>query len=196
MSEESIVINGVTKELKDISYEDISCQVSVGRSFIRRTEGRHKEYGYRFGVKTRLGEIALEEWQALAKKVIDFHGEHQIFEDLLEWERERGLHRRGEIVQHTLDLHIMRIFENELWVDFIPFNKKYAPERLEKVPVVMVTMECCKKPGIITRKRLQHDTAGIQDIKKTFCPICGAFQPILEITEIASMEAGEALINT
>lgn len=175
MDDQIVFINGTSHQLSEISFEDIQCRVRTGRAVPMRSDGRRKEYSYRFGVLTKFGDIEKSDWMRIVKWVIDFHGESDLFQSILEWEKEQATcqSERNDLERYAMELHTMRIFDNELWLDFIPFNRKYRPERLVGVPVVTVTTECCRKPGVITRKRYDFDGG-----EETFCPYCGAFQRI------------------
>ena len=68
----------------------------------------------------------------------------------------------------ALELHTDRIFDNEAWVDFLKFNRKYRPEVAAATKVVYIRTECCSKPGAIPQTQLD---SRIDD--RVCCPHCG-----------------------
>lgn len=70
----------------------------------------------------------------------------------------------------ALHLHASRIFDNEAWVDFLKFNRKYRPEIASSAKLVWIIPECCKKPGEVTQAILDfHKHIG----NRSCCPHCG-----------------------
>lgn len=79
-------------------------------------------------------------------------------ENLLEWEQEHNYCNSSpkEMEMTALELHMARIFDDPLWVAYIPFNRKYRPEVLESARLVWVQTECCGIPGQITQEQLDQ----------------------------------------
>lgn len=152
-----------------ITFETLRVCYGTGRSYLIRTEGRHKVHGYRKGVLTELGDLELEEWRRLAMELVQTSQEQQLYQNLLEWRQTHNCRRRSgtELETDALELHMRRIFDNPLWVDYIPFNRKYRPEKLEPSRLVWVKTECCGKPGEVTKERLEYEDGCIP------CPVCG-----------------------
>ena len=82
---------------------------------------------------------------------------------------------KSELEQQVLELHAARIFDNQLWVDFIPFNKRFRPEVLETVKLIPVMPECCKKVGYLTDARYRERNPYCDE---NFCPHCGRWTKI------------------
>ena len=64
--------------------------------------------------------------------MIEWKGEQKLQENLLTWVTNKypWFHMEREIKHYALCLHVSRIFDDEEWVDYIPFNKEYRPEKL------------------------------------------------------------------
>lgn len=152
-----------------ITFETLRVRYGTGRSYLIRTEGRHKVYGYHKGVMTGLGNLDLEEWRQLAMELVQTSREQQLYRNLLEWRQEHNYcrHSDPELEIDALELHMGRIFDDPLWVDYIPFNRRYRPEVLDPSRLVWVKTECCGEPGEVTKERLEYEDERIP------CPVCG-----------------------
>lgn len=107
--------------------------------------GRDKKYHPWSGVKTDLGEIEEKAWCQIAEALINRKGESALLKSLIEWETNHNYaHASKEVVRkEALQLHVARLFDNPLWVHFVPFNRQYRPEVLETAHLVTVVNECC-----------------------------------------------------
>lgn len=116
--------------LDNVTFSDLRIHYRTGRAYLIRQEGRTKTYGYRKGMQTDLGDLEENTWVQLVSGLIQTSGEQQLQKDLLEWEQEHNYchNSRKEMEIHVLELYTDRIFDNPLWVDYIPFNRKYRPE--------------------------------------------------------------------
>ena len=152
-----------------ITFKTLRVHYGTGRSFLIRADGRNKVYGYRKGVMTDLGDLEVQEWERLAKELVRTSKEQQLYQNLLEWEKEHNYCGRSgkELETEALELHMLRIFDDPLWVDYIPFNRRYRPKVLDPLELVWVKTACCGIPGEVTKERLAHDKERIP------CPVCG-----------------------
>ena len=57
-----------------------------------------KEYDYRVGVQTKIGDIKIDVWCQLAKELIERSGEEHLYQRLFNWEKE---HNSGCIKRYT-----------------------------------------------------------------------------------------------
>lgn len=132
--------------------------------------GRDKKHHPWSGAKTKLGEIEEKAWCQIAEALIDRKGENALLKSLIAWEMGHNYVRVSgeEIKKEALRLHVARIFDNPLWVHFVPFNRQYRPEALESAHLVTVINECCGKPGEVTQEQVtaSHDNM-------VACPHCG-----------------------
>lgn len=172
------MVDDAKVKLNDVTCLDLRVHYRTGRAFLIRQEGRTKTYGYRNGVQTDLGDLEEKDWIQLAASLIRKSGEQQLHEELLEWEQAHNyVHdSRKEIEFRALELHMARIFDEPLWVDYIPFNRKYRPEVLASARLVWVKTECCGRPGQITQERLERAVSGTYGIPCPFCGRWSAFQ--------------------
>ncbi len=170
-----------------VTFETLRVRYGTGRSFLIRTEGRHKVYGYREGVMTELGNLELKEWRRLAMELVETSQEQQLYQNLLEWRQGHSCFGQSgtELENDTLKLHMDRIFDNPLWVDYIPFNRKYRPEILDPSRLVRVKTECCGKPGEVTKERLEYGDGRVP------CPVCGCWSEFQLCTEEKEQTVGE-----
>lgn len=82
-------------------------------------------------------------------------------------------HASKEVVRkEALQLHVARLFDNPLWVHFVPFNRQYRPEVLETAHLVTVVNECCNTPGEVTQEQVDQSANGM-----IACPCCGRWSP-------------------
>ena len=87
-----------------------------------------KKYGYRNGIQTDLGDIRNDVWRDLVRELIVRSHEEDLFDKLLEWEKEHTywLKTKAELEHYTLELYAARIFDNPKWVDYEAFAKHYG----------------------------------------------------------------------
>ena len=87
-----------------------------------------KKYGYRNGIQTDLGDIRNDVWLDLVRELIVRSHEEDLFDKLLEWEKEHTywLKTKAELEHYTLELYAARIFDNPKWVDYEAFAKHYG----------------------------------------------------------------------
>ena len=98
------------------------------QSILLSGSGRDKKYGYRNGIQTDLGDIRNDVWRDLVRELIVRSHEEDLFDKLLEWEKEHTywLKTKAELEHYTLELYAARIFDNPKWVDYEAFAKHYG----------------------------------------------------------------------
>ena len=108
----------------------------------------------------------------MVRELIDCKGERHLYEQLLEYLTEHNYAKstKTQLERKALELHADRIFDNEAWVDFLKFNRKYRPEVAAATKVVYIRTECCSKPGAIPQTQL-GSSKRIDD--RVCCPHCG-----------------------
>ena len=156
------------------TFEDLGCHYGTGRAVLLSGEGRNKVYVYRHGVMCALGDIEQSEWQKLIRELIHRSGEDELLQQLYQWHKEHSFlqQSKAELEQEVLVLHSMRIFDNPLWIDFIPFSQKYRLDTLKGIQLVTVCTECCGAPFLTTQARIDRDGK-----EQTHCGICGRWSP-------------------
>lgn len=155
----------------ELSFSDLRLHVQTGRAYIISGEGRNRVYGYRSGVQCNLGDIDRADWIRLMKEVISREGEQQLHQQLLQHLKDHNYAKetKAELEFNGLQLHAARIFDNEAWVDFLRFNRKYRPDVAASARLVWIRTACCKKPGEVTQTILvQHKSTNTAP-----CPHCG-----------------------
>ena len=162
--------------MNEYTFSDLRCHYQTGRSYVVSGEGRNRVYGYRTGVQCDLGDIERSEWCQMVKEVIHREGEQELHKQLLQHLKDHNYAKEStkEMEFKALELHADRIFENEAWVDFLKFNRKYRPEVAAAARLVWVITDCCMKPGEITQTML--DSYKHID-NRVCCPHCGRWAP-------------------
>ncbi len=141
----------------------------TGRSFVIGTDRLGKKIErYRYGIMTKLGDIEQPEWISLIKALIAREGEEELQGWLVEWYANDHIPRTHEkLEQEALEAHAARLFDNEAWADFIPFNQKYRPAVLETADLITVITDCCKTKMVVTRKQFEQPLGNM-----IYCPNC------------------------
>ncbi|HRN02149.1 MAG TPA: hypothetical protein PLD42_06250, partial [Gemmiger formicilis] len=111
-----------------LTHKDLHAHFSTGQSILLSGSGRDKKYGYRNGIQTDLGDIRNDVWLDLVRELIVRSHEEDLFDKLLEWEKEHTywLKTKAELEHYTLELYAARIFDNPKWVDYEAFAKHYG----------------------------------------------------------------------
>lgn len=158
--------------MSDLSYANLRCHYQTGRSYVISGEGRNRVYGYRTGVQCNLGDIEQKEWCQMVRDLIQREDEQKLYQQLLQHLKDHNYAKESikELEFKALQLHASRIFDNEAWVDFLKFNRKYRPEIASSARLVWIVPECCKSPGEVTQTML--DSHKHID-NRACCPHCG-----------------------
>ena len=153
-----------------LTFDDLAQQYDHLESRTQMENGR-KVTRFISYVHTCQGNVERSQWQSMVRELIREAGEEELFQQLLEWTRERipWFKTEKELENYALELHASRIFDKEEWVDFVPFNRKYRPDRLASAGLVPVVADCCGKKFITTLAQLQNVTGKVR------CPYCGRF---------------------
>ena len=161
----------------DLKFEDLRVHFGTGRAYTVSGKGKDRVTGYRIGKKCNLGDIEVSEWIQMVRGLIEKTGEQELHQQLLTHMKEHNYTKatKSELEEEGLELHAARIFDDPLWVDFIPFNERFRPEVLRTVKLVSVMPECCKKQGYITDARYRERTTHEEE---NFCPHCGRWTKI------------------
>lgn len=161
------------KPVDEITFSDLRVHFGTGRSILVSGSGRNKVYRYRHGVMTDLGDLEISEWTPLAEQLIERAGEEELFWLLLDWETQHNYSRQSmeELKHQALRLHIDRVFDQEEWFDFIPFNRQYRPEVLEKADLIWTECSGCGTRQQMTRAQYTHLHRCFDGIQ--YCPGCG-----------------------
>ncbi len=165
--------------MAELTFEDLRCQYQNGRALFLSGEGRNRVYGYRNGVQCKLGDIDRDEWIRMVKDAIQSAGEKKLYEQLLQHLKDHNYtgDSRAELEFKALELHASRIFDDELWVDYLQFNQKFRPEVIDPTRLVLVMPDCCKKAGQLTRARYE------ENLEHNCCPHCGRWTQIRLLEE-------------
>ena len=168
--------------MAELTFADLRVYYGTGRAYTISGKGRDRVTGYRSGVKCNLGDIEVNEWAAMVRELIAQSGEQELYEQLHTHTKEHNCRKstKSELEQKVLELHAARIFDDPLWVDFIPFNKRFRPQYLQTVRLVSVMPECCKTVGLLTESRYRD---GSPNREENYCPHCGRWTQISLVQE-------------
>ena len=155
----------------EITFAALRCHFQTGRSYVISGVGRNRVYGFRSGIQCDLGDIEKSEWIRMVKEEISRQGEEELHQQLLQHLKDQNYAKesRAEIEFKALQYHAARIFDNEGWVDFLDFNRKYRPEVAASARLVWIRTACCKKPGEVTESMMERH----QSTNTVCCPYCG-----------------------
>ena len=131
--------------VEDLNFSDLKIQHFTGRSILISGTGRNKQYQYRNGCMTALGDLEISEWREMIIELIAYRNEQELQKQLYEWcaEHTPWLHEKSEITDYALECHAARLFDDPLWADFIPFNRKYRPNILDTAELIWAKTACC-----------------------------------------------------
>ncbi|QUO35472.1 hypothetical protein KFE16_02665 [Clostridiaceae bacterium Marseille-Q4149] len=117
------------KAIANLSFSDLKIRYFTGRSILISDTGHGKRYQYRNGCMTALGDLEISEWREMITELIAYRSEQELQKQLYEWcaEHTPWLHGKSEITDYALECHAARLFDDPLWADYIPFNRKYRP---------------------------------------------------------------------
>ena len=117
---------------KELNYEALRFHTYTGRAFVMSCRNHEKKYGYRHGVETPIGDVEKSLWGELMKELITQNGDSMLFEQLFEWYQNCPLAGRTKLEreQYVLRCFSHKLFDDENWADFVPFNQKYRPNIL------------------------------------------------------------------
>ena len=176
------IAKGIITDMVEYTFDDL---YYIGPSHRSHTQakGGKKETKYLTFIRCKIGEFPESEWIRLMKELIDQSDETEIYGQLVVWEKENcaWIHTVSQAEMAALIDHSFRLFENERWVDFVPFNDRFCPERLKTAHLVKVRNHCCSKEGIITAAQIQASVNGT-----VRCPFCGRWSEydlMLDLTE-------------
>ncbi len=132
VNNDTILINGVGYLVSDLSFSDLRVHYFTGVAVRRLGDQHSKSSGYRNGVMTGLGDLEYPVWETLVRDLIHRSGEDELLNALIVWlEGTPWLRTKRDKELYALELHAGRIFDNPDWVDYVEFNRKYRPDKLQ-----------------------------------------------------------------
>lgn len=139
-----------------------------------------KQFRYRTGVMTPIGDILHQVWYELAIVLINRNYDGWLLDALVDWYVTYGPQRylakhtqnmkKDEAHRSAIEGCVRRIYDNEDWVDYIPFNWMYRPRLVEGKPFLIILPECCNRKGQIS-EQIGHFN------DRCYCPHCGRWMP-------------------
>lgn len=137
-------------------FEQLGCRYLSGRAYEKPRTGRTREWGYNDFVMTAQGEIEINQWRQKVLNLITEAGEEDLQRALNAWVQEHygWCDTDLKAMHEAIQLHASRIFDDPLWVDFIPFNERYRPEVLKDIEIVRYKSNRrnkCDAEGVATK---------------------------------------------
>lgn len=128
---DKLINNESEINVSELTFGKLKSRGGTGRSYLISGSGRDRKMGYRSGIMTEIGDIEISLWELLVYNLIIRSGERGLYENLLEWcAKIPFLRSESERKSYALELHASRIFDDEKWVDYAAFNKRYRPDKL------------------------------------------------------------------
>ncbi|MBQ7922480.1 MAG: hypothetical protein IJ325_07885 [Clostridia bacterium] len=167
-------IDSITQiESKQITRDNLRLHYGTGQEIVTKNSQGNKTSQYRSGVQTNLGDIEQSVWMALVQKLIEQEHDQEIFEQLLEWEKDNnhiGARTKHDILREAMQSYTYRIYDNKAWWDYVRFNMKYRPEILENdAELILVHLTCCGRECRIPQEQVHHNHEAPDTVP---CPYC------------------------
>ena len=176
-----------------MNFEDLQCHNRSFRVIKKTGKGRDKIVETRSGIICNLGDLEESDWIDKMETLIKESNEWDLQEHLREyvgalpWCNPQSKNYDHNVRLDALILHSYRIFDDELWVNFINFNQKYRPDALKDLECVTVISKCCQKPFLVTKKKFEK--ALQMDSKRLLpCSLCGRLSEFTEISNTENIE--------
>ena len=120
-------IDNISGISADVTFRDLRVHYRTGRAVRLSGTGRDKEYTYRVGVQTDLGDIELSVWQEAMQRLIHASSEDELQQALRAYVKDNicWWHTQAERLQESLELHACRTFEDPRWTDYDLFYQGY-----------------------------------------------------------------------
>ena len=160
-------------DCSDVGFSQLRIHYFMGKGTVSGI-GRNRKNGYMHLAKTDIGEIELSRWQAMAQELISRYQEDELQERLFEWNKEHNYTNDADklLRLRSLEDHIARLFDDPLWVDYVPFNQRYRLDILDDANLVWVKTVCCEEPGLTTQEQIDS-ARGTEGSRTVHCPCCG-----------------------
>ena len=155
-----------------LTIDDLRYQYGTGRSYHPfENYGRKRASEYRHGVMCPLGDIERDEWRKLVFACIERNNDLDLFDDLVAWYTKHNCvpGAAEEIELKALINYSTRLYEDELWVDFVNFSRAFRPYALHVAKLATVNWDCCNVTDVITKATMDHHSG------EAPCPKCGRF---------------------
>ena len=121
-------INDIKEIPEYATTEQLRCRFGTGRAVLTKDAGpRRKEYGYREGCMTELGDIRKDVWLIAVERIIKTQNGQELFESLLRWTEDRipWAKTRDEQQEYAMDLYLGKMHENKEWLGYEEYQEKY-----------------------------------------------------------------------
>ena len=167
-------IDSITQiEPKQITRDNLRLHYGTGQEIVTKNSQGNKTSQHRSGVQTNLGDIEQSIWMELVQKLIEQEHDQEIFEQLLEWEKDNnhiGARTKHDILREAMQSYTYRIYDNKAWWDYVRFNMKYRPEILENdAELMLVYLTCCGRECRIPKEQVHHNHEAPDTVPCLYC---------------------------
>ena len=174
MSFRRICIDNVSQvDLSSLSHESLCPHHGTGQAFPVNVRGE-KKYRYRHGVQTDIGDVEESIWIELVKLLAERNNDLLLLNQYREFAKEDFdyAQRSIELEKQALDMYVRKCCDWKEWVGYIPFNRRYYPEKLNDPSLLKIIPDCCKEEGIAVPEQIRMNGDGQNVVP---CPICGRY---------------------
>lgn len=162
-----------TVDMKMVDRESLRPHYGTGVAVRIDGSRREKNWYYRTGIQTNLGDIEISVWVELAERLIKKENGEKLFAWISEWVKDTNTvksYTAKDLYKEALENYMMSLPDDKEWCDYIPFNRKYRPELLEDPALITVITECCNTPCKAVPEQIKIQFENEQYIP---CSICG-----------------------
>lgn len=159
--------------LDELKREDLRPHYGTGVAVKIDGSRREKDWYYRTGIQTNLGDIEISVWIELAERLIKKENGEKLFAWISEWVKDTNTvksYTAKDLYKEALEDYMMSLPDDKKWCDYIPFNRKYRPELLEDPALIAVITECCNTPCKAVPEQIREYHTDDPCIP---CPTCG-----------------------
>ena len=161
-------------DLSKLTHEGLKKHYGTGRGILIGGSGRDKKYRYRIGIATDLGDIEESVWCELVEILVVKENDQSLLDNLREWLSIHSYDRlsKEDLRKQSLEYYAAQMHIDREWCDYILFNQKYYPERLDDSTLVEIVTSCCKKPCKVTPELISRQFGTNSTVR---CPICAKY---------------------
>lgn len=160
-------------DLEQLTQENLRVHHGTGQSVLISGSGRDKKFRYRVGKQTNLGDIENSVWKELVRMLIEKNGDQELVRNYREWNKgnKARVRNEAELEEETFEYYTAQLCLSRSWCDYVCFNRRYYPERLDNDPtLIRIRVACCDKECRVPEEQFHHNYEAPDSVP---CPFCG-----------------------
>ncbi len=157
---------------EQITHANLTVLHETGQSVYVSGTGKNKEFRYRVGKQTEIGDIEISIWKQLVEQLVANEGDEELLDHYREWIRKNCPWIRTEKAaeEGAYLLYVSQTCLNRNWWGYVRFNMDYYPERLSNdQTLISVQPDCCKQ---VFRAPIEAIRSNHLDQQVIHCPFC------------------------